>query len=86
MLTFTPLSGPYVRGPEASSDTERAKALAYLIETDNARILLDCGAPEDFTFEDIGVAGDGPLSGSLPDILARYAGPEQELMQCCAND
>ena len=45
MLQFTPLSGPYV------GTHERPKALSYLIEVDQSRILLDCGAPEDLSFE-----------------------------------
>lgn len=75
MLQFTPLSGPYVDGPGgASTSTECSKALAYLVEIDQARILLDCGAPEDFTFPPSLVKTDGAdrgLHGSLPEILQR---------------
>ncbi|WFD27119.1 hypothetical protein MNAN1_002115 [Malassezia nana] len=73
MLQFTPLSGPYANGPEgAASTVECPKALAYLVEIDQVRILLDCGAPEDFTFPpSVKADSESPLQGSLPEILER---------------
>ena len=38
MITFTPLSGP-ARSP-------RTVPLAYLLQVDDVRILLDCGSPD----------------------------------------
>ena len=83
MLQFTPLSGPYVDGPEGTvSSTECSKALAYLVEIDQVRILLDCGAPEDFTFPASLIKTDDAdrgLHGSLPDILQRI-GPSIDVV------
>ncbi|WFD34756.1 hypothetical protein MCUN1_001600 [Malassezia cuniculi] len=79
MLEFTPLSGPYV--PQGTSGDEKAdvrieqpKALAYLLEIDQVRVLLDCGAPESFDFSGMQAPpGEGELIGLLPDVLARIA-------------
>lgn len=83
MLNFTPLSGPYapasdIRGDNAGSgggsSSERSKALSYLLEIDQCRILLDCGAPEDLTFVDdtqLKQEGSHVWRGTLPDILER---------------
>ncbi|WFD22822.1 hypothetical protein MEQU1_001499 [Malassezia equina] len=83
MLQFTPLSGPYVDGSEGTvSSTECSKALAYLVEIDQVRILLDCGAPEDFTFPASLIKTDDAdrgLHGSLPDILQRI-GPSIDVV------
>ena len=38
MITFTPLSGP--------ARSERIQPLAYLLQVDDIRVLLDCGAPD----------------------------------------
>ena len=38
MITFTPLSGP--------AGTIRTVPLAYLLQVDDVRILLDCGSPD----------------------------------------
>ena len=79
MLEFTPLSGPYVRqgtgGDEkADTRTEQPKALSYLLEIDQVRVLLDCGAPESFDFSGMHAPpGGGELQGVLPDVLARIA-------------
>ena len=75
MLEFTPLSGPYVpRESKADSCIEQPKALAYLIEIDQVRVLLDCGAPESFDFRGMHAApGPDALHGTLPEILARIA-------------
>ncbi|WFD29973.1 hypothetical protein MSPP1_000987 [Malassezia sp. CBS 17886] len=64
--------------PPAPPATEHAKAVAYLLEIDNVRILLDCGAPEDFLFgapprAPPAVDRDPVLDGPLPEILARIA-------------
>lgn len=64
MITFKPLSEPYYSPQESGSSsvvTEKPKALAYLAEVDDVRILVDCGSPEDFRFDDNG--------GGLDDIL-----------------
>jgi len=81
MLQFTPLSGPYMDGREGASSTECSKALAYLVEIDQVRILLDCGAPEDLTFPPSLVKSDGEdgLHGSLPEILQRI-GPSIDVV------
>ncbi|WFD40256.1 uncharacterized protein MJAP1_003242 [Malassezia japonica] len=83
MLEFTPLAGPYCstdakgKGREVSS-TEQPKAVSYLVEIDGCRVLLDCGAPEDFVFADHGAVPGDPestprpeLVGTLPQILER---------------
>ena len=44
MITFTPLSGP--------ARSHRTVPLAYLLQVDDVRILLDCGSP-DWCPEDI---------------------------------
>jgi cleavage and polyadenylation specificity factor subunit 2 len=66
MITFTPLSEPFGGKQEEdvydNSTGEQPKALAYLVEVDEIRILLDCGSPENFQFD-----GDGRLD----DVLAR---------------
>lgn len=74
MLQFTPLSGAYDADPDGASG-ERPKALAYLLEMDGCCILLDCGAPEDLSFDAAPVKSerDG-LHGTLPEILERYVG------------
>ena len=38
MITFTPLSG--------QARSERIQPLAYLLQVDDIRVLLDCGAPD----------------------------------------
>lgn len=38
MITFTPLSG--------SARSSRTTPLAYLLQVDDVRILLDCGSPD----------------------------------------
>lgn len=38
MITFTPLSG--------AAGTVRTVPLAYLLQVDDVRILLDCGSPD----------------------------------------
>ncbi|CEH15349.1 mRNA cleavage and polyadenylation factor II complex, subunit CFT2 (CPSF subunit) [Ceraceosorus bombacis] len=35
----------------SAASTERPKALAYLLDIDNVRILIGCGAPENFSFQ-----------------------------------
>ncbi|TFK82062.1 hypothetical protein K466DRAFT_530929 [Polyporus arcularius HHB13444] len=55
MITFTPLSG--------AAGTIRTVPLAYLLEVDDVRILLDCGSP-DWCPEP--PAGDADESESLP--------------------
>ncbi|KAN0064763.1 hypothetical protein ACQY0O_001820 [Thecaphora frezii] len=65
MITLLPLSVPYAASNDASvrttlrrpSDTvhqhdevEQPKALAYLLQIDDIRVLIDCGSPEDFSF------------------------------------
>jgi cleavage and polyadenylation specificity factor subunit 2 len=57
MITFKPLSEPFggqQDGGQASTSTESPKALAYLAEVDDVRILIDCGSPESFHFGDQG--------------------------------
>lgn len=58
MITFSPLSEPF-SGPSGSSN-EHPKALAYLAEVDDVRILVDCGSPEAFRFD---------ADGQLDDVL-----------------
>lgn len=63
MITFTPLCEPFGCGADdgqGSSRGEQPKALAYLAEVDDIRILVDCGSAESFHF-------DGP--GKLDDVL-----------------
>jgi len=64
MITFTPLSEPFGDSqqgiPSTSTDVEKPKALAYLVEVDEIRILLDCGSPESFQFNS---------DGGLDDVL-----------------
>jgi len=79
MLEFTPLSGPYVpiKGEGAGADqVEQPKALAYLLEIDEIRILLDCGAPEECAFDamhsPVGTAAP-ELVGTLPEVLERIS-------------
>lgn len=63
MITFKPLSEPFGLagdGGQGSSSGEVPKALAYLAEVDEIRILIDCGSPESFHF-------DG--EGRLDDVL-----------------
>ncbi|KAJ1597364.1 hypothetical protein NDA14_005783 [Ustilago hordei] len=60
MITFVPLSVPYAAvGSETSvrtkhesdaSEQEHPRALAYLLQMDDVRVLIDCGSPEDFVF------------------------------------
>lgn len=38
MITFTPLSG--------SANSQNISPLAYLLQVDDVRILLDCGSPD----------------------------------------
>jgi cleavage and polyadenylation specificity factor subunit 2 len=38
MITFTPLSG--------SAHSQNTSPLAYLLQVDDVRILLDCGSPD----------------------------------------
>ncbi|SPO23611.1 related to CFT2 - subunit of the mRNA cleavage and polyadenlylation factor [Ustilago trichophora] len=62
MITFIPLSVPYAAaGSEISVRTklepnapeeEHPRALAYLLQMDDVRVLIDCGSPEDFLFSD----------------------------------
>jgi cleavage and polyadenylation specificity factor subunit 2 len=63
MITFKPLSEPFGGTPgdgQGSSSLEKPKALAYLVEVDEVRVLLDCGSPECFQF-----GGDGDLDDVL---------------------
>lgn len=62
MITFKPLSEPFVQqdGGQSSISTESPKALAYLAEVDDVRILIDCGSPESFQFD---------RQGGLDDVL-----------------
>ncbi|KAI3624340.1 hypothetical protein CBS14141_002768 [Malassezia furfur] len=81
MLEFTPLAGPFraadAKGKQREVESvEQPKAVAYLVEIDGCRILLDCGAPEDFVFADAAPAPEDAthrpeLAGTLPEILAR---------------
>lgn len=57
MITLTPLSEPYGKDENAK---EQAEALAYLAQVDDVRILIGCGAPEEFRFQG---------EGGLDDIL-----------------
>ncbi|KAJ1026757.1 hypothetical protein NDA16_002054 [Ustilago loliicola] len=60
MITFVPLSVPYASaGSETSvrtkhesdaAEQEHPRALAYLLQMDDVRVLVDCGSPEDFLF------------------------------------
>lgn len=52
MITFTPISEPYQsgQGPSGEGEVESPKALAYLTEVDEVKILVDCGSPESFDF------------------------------------
>lgn len=60
MITFFPLSVPYApAGSEMSvrtklesdaAEEEQPRALAYLLQMDDVRVLIDCGSPEDFLF------------------------------------
>lgn len=63
MIIFTPLSVPFSSISASTSSTtnsnsdsltelEKTSAYAYLLEIDDVKILVDCGAPEDFTFPD----------------------------------
>lgn len=54
MITFTPISEPYqpAHGQGAGSEVESTKALAYLAEVDEVKILVDCGSPESFLFDE----------------------------------
>ena len=77
MLEFTPLSGPYVavKGDAAPQLVEQPKALSYLLEIDGVRVLLDCGAPEELSFEELHVprgTAAPELVGLLPEVLERY--------------
>lgn len=58
MIIFRPLSEPYGGGQDGE---EQVRALAYLAEVDDVRILVDCGAPEEFRFKAEG--------GALDDVL-----------------
>lgn len=49
MITLTPLSVPWAPGTEGREE-ERPPAYAYLVELDDARILLGCGGNESFSF------------------------------------
>lgn len=61
MITFTPLSEPFFAASSSSNASdERPKALAYLAEVDEIRILIDCGSPEAFQFD---------ADGQLDDVL-----------------
>ncbi|PWN48381.1 hypothetical protein IE53DRAFT_389433 [Violaceomyces palustris] len=59
MITFIPLSVPFATNKDTTTATtdaehgtekEQPKALAYLLQMDDIRVLIDCGAPEDFIF------------------------------------
>ena len=86
MLEFTPLAGPFRhadgKGKQREVESiEQPKAVSYLVEIDGCRILLDCGAPEDFVFDEASGAAsdDAPstmhpdLLGTLPQVLERIA-------------
>ncbi|UZJ57241.1 hypothetical protein CBS101457_006561 [Exobasidium rhododendri] len=76
MITFKPLSEPFggTQGDgQSTSNAEKPKALAYLIEVDEVRILLDCGTPESFRF-----SGDGDL-----DDVLREISPSIDLVLLC---
>lgn len=47
--TFDPTAVPPTDSTKSSE--ERPKALAYLLDVDNLRILIGCGAPETLTFQ-----------------------------------
>jgi len=51
MITFTPLSG--------AAHSSCTVPLAYILQVDDVRILLDCGSP-DWAPENIFLAEDGP--------------------------
>ncbi|ETS62224.1 hypothetical protein PaG_03801 [Moesziomyces aphidis] len=66
MITFVPLSVPYAAaagsetsvrtkldldaGQQEPQEEEHPRALAYLLQMDDVRVLIDCGSPEDFFF------------------------------------
>ena len=75
MITFTPLSG--------AARSSRTVPLAYLLQVDDVRILLDCGAPdwcpEDTSSavkeEDLQERFYEHLTDTLKNELARYNQP-----------
>ncbi len=60
MITFTPLSG--------AAGTVRTVPLAYLLQVDDVRILLDCGSP-DWCPEPSEEGEDGPAWTKYCDAL-----------------
>ena len=52
MITFTPLSG--------AARSSRSIPLAYVLQVDDVRILLDCGSP-DWCPEDLRAVGSGDV-------------------------
>lgn len=85
MIIFTPLSEPYRVEPKGKgkgkkaqkAEVEHVKALAYLVEVDDIRILIDCGAPESFQFNQSG--------GDLDDKLRELA-PTIDLVLLCHSN
>ena len=79
MITFIPLSVPYAPAAAQHSaakvrtklqhdqpEVEQPKALAYLLQMDDVRVLIDCGSPEDFLFHH-------SASDSIPSPSAEHA-------------
>ncbi|SNX83866.1 related to CFT2 - subunit of the mRNA cleavage and polyadenlylation factor [Melanopsichium pennsylvanicum] len=74
MITFIPLSVPYAAvGSHTSVRTkletnspeqDHPRALAYLLQMDDVRVLVDCGSPEDFLFSGITSFQDASASSN----------------------
>lgn len=83
MITFLPLSVPFApaqgsahaKVEDAGAEVEQPKALAYLLQMDDVRVLIDCGCPEDFLF-----SGITELPSAVGKQKAETAEPESSAM------